>query len=354
MRMAADPLRDPDEDPGRGTVVVAGGDDPLGRRVVDLLERRPGRGRVVGLPASVLAEEDLKARCRGAEVIVHLASVFGPSGQDDPAVDRAEDVTAAQRVFDAAGDVGADHLVLLSSATVYGAWANNPLPLTEDATLRPGPDLAFAVQRAEIERRLSEWRQAHPSTTATVLRPAPVVGRDAGDIAWLARALHEARRVADVEGDPPAQFLHIDDLASAVVLAVIDRLDGARNVAPDGWLRGAEYTALDAGTPKVRLPERVGDRVSRLRWRLRLAPTPPGLQPYARHPWVVANDRLRAAGWEPQHSHEEAFVDGTPAAALATLSPRRRQELALGLTGGTIAAAVGAAVVVGLRRARRP
>lgn len=353
MRMAADPLRDPDETPGTGaTVVLAGADGPLGRRVEHLLRQQEGQGAVVALPSSALGGDDLKARCAGAEAVVHLASVFGLSGEDDPAVDRAEDVAVAQRVFDAAGDAGVGHVVLLSSAAVYGAWANNPLPLTEDATLRPGPDLAFAVQRAEVERRLAEWRHDHPSTTATVLRPAPVVGPDVGDVGWLARALHEARRVADLEGDPPAQFLHIDDLASAVVLAVTARLDGARNVAPDGWLRGAEYTALDAGTPKVRLPERVGDRVARLRWRLRLAPTPPGLQPYARHPWVVANDRLRADGWEPQHSNEEAFVDGTPATALATLSPRRRQELALGITGGTLAAVVGAAVVVGMRRAR--
>ncbi|MGI8937979.1 MAG: NAD-dependent epimerase/dehydratase family protein [Iamia sp.] len=351
--MGSDPLRDPSETSDTSsTVVVTGVEGVLGRRVVALLGDAPGGIEVVPLEGDALLSDDLKRRCDGADVIVHLASVFGSATEDDPEVDRADDVTAAQRVLEAAGDAGVDHLVLLSSATVYGAWANNPMPLTEEATLRPGPDLAFAVQRAEIERRLAEWRLGHPSATATVLRPAAVVGDD-GDGGWLARALHEARRVADVEGDPPAQFLHVDDLASAVVLAVTARLDGARNVAPDGWLRGAEYTALDAGTPKVRLPERVGDRVSRLRWRLGLAPTPPGLQPYARHPWVVANDRLRADGWAPEHSNEEAFVDGTPATALATLSPQRRQELALGVSGGVLAAGIGASVWAVLRRRAR-
>ncbi len=159
--------------------------------------------------------------------------------------------------------------------------------------------------------------------------------------------------VLESGGDHPFQFVHVEDLTSAVVLAATEKLDGARNVAPDGWLRGAEYTALDAGTPKVRVPRQIGDRMSRLRWRLRLAPTPPGLVPYARHPWVVANDRLRADGWAPQHSNEEAFVDGTPATALATLSPRRRQELALGITGGALAAGAAGAVWAAVRRARR-
>lgn len=348
MRMAPDPLRGPATSAGTGGFAVTGAGGALGRAVVAALRQR---GAAVHELDDLLGA-DLKRALEGTAVLVHLASVFGEQLDEDPAVEAAVDVVATQRLLEAAGDAGVEHVVLLSTAAVYGAWANNAMPLTEDATLRPFPDLAYAVQRAEIERRLAEWRHLHPSATATVLRPAPVVGDDGPD-GWLARALHAARRVADIEGDPPSQFLHVDDLAAAVVLAAVDRLDGARNVAPDGWLRGAEYTALDAGTPKVRMPRRVGDRVSRLRWRLRLAPTPPGLVPYARHPWVVANDRLRADGWEPQHSNEEAFVDGTPATALATLSPRRRQELALGITGGAIVAGAGTAVWAAVRRARR-
>ncbi len=345
MRMAPDPLRGPTD----VTVAVTGASGDLGHRVVAALR---ARGATVSTVDGDLLTADLKTALEGVDVLVHLHSVFTSALDDAPEVAAADDVVAAQRVLDAAGATSVGHVVLLSSATVYGAWANNAMPLAEDATLRPQPDLAFAVQRAEIERRLAEWRHDHPAATATVLRPAPVVGGDEDD-GWLARALHAARRVADVDGDPPAQFLHVDDLASAVALAAVERLDGARNVAPDGWMRGAEYTALDAGTPKVRVPRRVGDRVSRLRWKLGLAPTPPGLVPYARHPWVVANDRLRADGWAPEHSNEEAFVAGTPATALATLSPRRRQELALGITGGALAAGVGAAVWAAVRHARR-
>lgn len=369
MRMAPDPLRDPavgpTDRPVEGGVVVTGADGALGHRVVALLREATDAGPVLALGAAGTGDretsadrvvdllvDDLKAAVDGAAVVVHLASVFGPVLDDAPAIDRAEDVMAAERVVAAAGDAGVAHLVVLSSATVYGAWANNALPLTEDATLGPGPELAFAVQRAEIERRVAEWRQDHPAATAAVLRPAPVVGDD-GEIGWLAQALHAARRVADLGGDPPAQFLHVDDLAAAVVLAATARLDGARNVAPDGWLRGAEYTALDAGTPKLRLPAPVGDRLARLRGRLRRAPTVRGLQSYARHPWVVANDRLKADGWIPARSNEEAFVDGTPATTLATLSPRRRQELALGVSGGVLVVGLAIATWAGFRRHAR-
>src|SRR5262249_42795004 len=143
-----------------------------------------------------------------------------------------------------------------------------------------------------------------------------------------------------------AQFIHLDDLAGAIELAARERLDGAYNVAPDGWIPGEEVRAL-AGGPRVRLPERVGARLTTLRWRLGRAPTPPGLLPYVTHPWVVANDRLRAAGWEPTYSNEEAFVAGHRPGPLATLSPRRRQELALGAAGvGLVGILAGAIALV--------
>jgi hypothetical protein len=76
------------------------------------------------------------------------------------------------------------------------------------------------------------------------------------------------------------------------------------------------------------------------------------LLPYTIHAWVVANDRLKAAGWTPTSTNEEAYVAGHRPAPWATLSPQRRQELAL---GGAAAALVGAAAgtVALVRRARR-
>ena len=87
----------------------------------------------------------------------------------------------------------------------------------------------------------------------------------------------------------------------------------------------------------MRLPERLALRLAGLRWRWRLAPTPPTLLPFTVHPWVIANDRLKADGWEPASSNEEAYVGAHRAGPWATLSPRRRQELALGAAGAVAA-----------------
>jgi nucleoside-diphosphate-sugar epimerase len=137
---------------------------------------------------------------------------------------------------------------------------------------------------------------------------------------------------------PPVQYLHVDDLADAVVLACTAELDGVYNVAPDGWMSEDEARALTAAPGRVRLPKRL---------RPFLGPDlPKDLLPYLEHPWVVANDRLRAEGWTPRYSSEEAFVAGAGVPRWQSLSLGRRQAIALGGAAGTVAAAAAAAVAV--------
>ena len=347
----------------RATVGVTGAAGALGRRVCALAAADPAVGRIVavdrrpvrGIAGPVRAVEvdlsvaDLKPVFEGADVVIHLAQPDGPS-RDAVGAAAAGDARIAHRVLEAASAVGATHLVLLSSALTYGAWANNPVPLTEDAPLRPNPGVTAACEKAEVERAAAEWRDDHPGTTVAVLRPTVTLAPEGSG--WLARAL--ARGSAPVSPEePPAQFLDVGDLATAVDLARSARLDGPRNVAPDGWIDADTARALAGGVPRVRLPERLALRVAGLRWRLGLGATPPELLPYTVHPWVVANDRLRSDGWKPTSSNEEAFVAHNAAGPWATVSPRRRQELALAASGAVLLAGVLSVVAVARRRRRR-
>lgn len=283
-------------------------------------------------------DTDLKRSLEQASAVVHLAT-----GVPSTPTAATGDVDAARRVLDAASAASVEQVVLLSDATVYGAWSNNPVPLTEDAVLRPNPGFTYAAERAEVERLASEWRAAHPGSRVAVLRPV----RTPGHNDWLIRALRPAPAVPEHADEPPVQFLDLDDLATAVVLAVRQGLDGAFNVAPDGSIRGDEVRSLTGTGPRVRLPDRLADRVARLRFRSGLGPTPPELVPYTLHAWLVANDRLRAEGYSPQVTNEEACVDAHEAGPWATMSPRRRQELALGVAGTVVVGALaGGAVAV--------
>ncbi len=283
---------------------------------------------------------------RPVDVIVHLV----PGDLDSLAARAKSAVEDTPGVLDIATRCSASHLVVVSSALVYGAWPNNPVPLTEEATLRPDFGFAYARQLATVEQMADDWRSRRPGRSVTILRPVPAMSADG--TSSLVRALAAGMGGRMGEDDVPAQFVHLDDLADAVVLAAIRKLDGVFNVAPDGNVPGSRVRSLSGMTPRLRLPGSLAEIAADLQWRFQRGPIPPGLRPYVRSPWLVSNDRLRAQGWTPKVTNEQAFVEGTDAKWWTMLTPKRKQELALG--GSILGLVVVIATAVSwLRRRRR-
>ena len=313
------------------TVLVTGSSGPLGTRVVRKLRER---GAVV-----VTAGEEAPSKGALADVdaVVHLArpQLLGP-------------------LLEAAGDAAVDRVVVTSSATVYGAWSDNPVPLTEDATLRPNPGFVFAAEQAEGERIAAEWRDDHPSAAVAVMRLVPVLA-PTGET-WLSAAIAKPSLLRTADLLAPVQVVHVDDAAEAIVHAVIERLDGTFNVAPTGSVPGDIGRALSAAGVPVPLPERVARAAERIAWMLRLGGAPPAALAYREHPLVVSSDRLQATGWAPAYSVEEALVACRKGSWWRELSPKRRQEVALGVAGTfvtlVLVALIGAARAARLRASR--
>ncbi len=280
----------------------------------------------------------------GVDVVCHLAGTDPLEGADHD-----HDLRATRRLLDALPD-GVDHLIVRTSATVYGAWPDNPVPMSETVPIRPNPESSWVQARAGIEAMVDEYAEAHPDVMVSVLRPCVTVSPHGPD--ELGRVLAAARVVVSADGAPPTQFVHADDVAAAVDAVRRARAGGPFNVAPDGALTADLVRALVGGLPRVPFPSAVARRLTSLGWRYQITPTPPGFLPFANHPWVVANDRLRTLGWVPQHSNEEAFVEGHDAAPWATISPQRRQELALGAAAAGVVGVVAAAAAVARRRLR--
>lgn len=342
-------------------IAVTGAAGPVGRRVVARLladpevervvtiDREPVAGAVPDDPRLVshrlqLKGDELDHALAGVDVVCHLA---GSDPLEGTLVDH--DLHTTTRVLDAARRAGVRQLIVRTSATVYGAWPDNPVPLSETAPTRPNAESEWVRMRARIEDRVLT-AGGDDDLAVAVLRPCVTVSEAGPD--ELGRVLAAARTVAPTEGDAPLQFVHADDVAAAVDAVRRAGAGGVFNVAPDGSLDADMVSALVGGTPRLALPEPVARGLTSLGWRYQLAPTPPGFVPYAVHPWVIANDKLRALGWEPTHTNEEAFVAGHAAAPWAQVSPRRRQELALGVAAAVVVGGLAAAGTALRRRFR--
>jgi nucleoside-diphosphate-sugar epimerase len=338
-------------------VAVTGATGSVGRRVVELLVAEPGVGLIRALdriPLECGTDVDFRlvdvatlgddgqtteATFHGCDTVIHLAD--DPRHRNDPAVA----LTMLERVLDEADRSGCPHVVLLSSALVYGAYPGNPIPLTERHRRRPNPELAYAVIKARLERQVEAWA-ARTRGEYAILRPTTTLSERGAS--YIGGALRAATVLRGDGVEAPVQFLHHDDLATAVCLAALKRLTGIYNVAPDGWIGPEVFRDLQ-GDATLRPPEPVSEHYGRLvrtvhRWRVEV-----GIAPYVEHAWVVANDRLRNAGWEPSFSNEETYVASTPTPWWRRASTRHRQELALGVMGMATAAAIAGAGAVARR-----
>jgi UDP-glucose 4-epimerase len=308
------------------TVVVTGVSGFLGQRLLPLLDASDDIDRIVGLdvrdPARRarklefhrldVAGADLAPFLRGASTVVHLAAILGPI--PDSTLFERVNVDSTRRILDAAAQASVRKVIRPSSAAVYGAWANNPVPITEDAPLRPSPGYLPAIVDAECERLVTEWVADRAGRLCTRLRFAPVVGAGAPSLFARIATGYGPLRVRGASS--PVQVVHVDDAAAALALAVERDLDGAYNVAADGWLSRSDADALLARGRFPALPFEVAQRVLATSWALGVGDAPPTVLPYLIHPWVVANDRLVQCGWQPRHGNDEAILLATPTSGM--------------------------------------
>ena len=221
---------------------------PAVRRVIAIDDHR---GDVVGVTWRLADVRDpaLAGRLTGVDVLVHTD--IDMAADTDHRARRAFNVRAAQTVLTsaAAGRVG--RVILVTSAMVYGAAPDNPVPLPETAPLGVDHDGSVAGDLLEIEHLAQRSPRSHPGMAITVVRPAALVGEG---VDTLVTRHFESPRLLTVKGCAPRwQFCHIEDLVSALELAVDGRVDGAFAVGCDGWLEEEEVEEL-SGLRRVELP----------------------------------------------------------------------------------------------------
>jgi UDP-glucose 4-epimerase len=140
----------------------------------------------------------------------------------------------------------------------------------------------------------------------TIVRPCIVFGPSVDN--YLVRLWTKQPFLADLGlPDPGIQFVHEDDVVSALITLLEGRHGGAFNVTGDGVMQVAECAAL-IGLPRRRVPVGVMRRFASLMWRLRASEAPPGSLAFAMYPWIVSNEKLkRETDWRPRYSSRETF-----------------------------------------------
>ena len=344
-------------------VAVTGAARGVGHALVTRLANSPHAGRVVAVDdhrgdatgvtwrLADVRDPMLASRLSGVDVVVHTD--VDTSADSDPRDRRARNVRGAQTVLTAAAAERVGRVVLVTSAMVYGARPDNPVPLPEDAPLLADSAGSLAGDLIEIEELARRSRRVNPGTAVTVVRPAALVG-DAVDT--LLTRHFEAPRLLVVRGCAPRwQFCHVDDLVSALELAAAGTVTGDFAVGCDGSLSQAEVESL-SGLKSVELPARLTFSAAQRLHRLGLTPAPSDELRYVVYPWVVDCTALRTVGWQPVFTNTESLsvlLAGRVGHHAVVGRRLARKDAAITAAGaaGTAAAVIGTAAIV--RHARK-
>jgi UDP-glucose 4-epimerase len=195
--------------------------------------------------------------------------------------------------------------VFKSSAHYYGAEQDDPAFFTE-AMRRPHPPRT-SLERdiAEAEAAVNEFAEKSREVSVTVLRFANVLGPD---VRTAHTALFSLPVVPTILGfDPRYQFVHEDDVVSALEHVTERELPGVYNVAADGVLALSEVASLLGKQWAPLLPpwgtglaanalRRVGVRI------------PPEMLSQLRFGRGLDNRRLKATGFEYRYTTRETVV----------------------------------------------
>ena len=227
-----------------------------GHEVIGIDPREwPGAPKGIELHAADIrkrAAEDV-FRKRKPQAVIHMATVSALSAAASEERYRIN-LGGTRAVFEHCATYGVEQVVFVGRHTYYGAGPDAPLYHTENeppSELGAYPELADLVA-ADLYASNALWRM--PKIATSVLRLCYTLGPSGhGTLAGFLRG----RFVPMVLGfDPLFHFVHEDDAAEAIALALEKKLRGVFNVAgPPPLPLGV--IAREAGRRTLPLPEAV-------------------------------------------------------------------------------------------------
>src|SRR5436305_6418861 len=217
--------------------LITGGSGYIGTRLVERLAEREETEKVVIAdvrPPSAFrpkvtyerldvrdgdAARELLARER-PDALVHRAFVLNPMHDQNAMYEI--DVGGTHNMLEAASAAGTQQVLVTSSATAYGGFPDNPVPIAEDWPVRGVPNFEYARDKTECDRLCQLWALRHPDRVMTIVRPCIVLGPNVDN--YIVRLWTDQQFQMEVGGgDAPMQFVHEDDLVEGLMLLIEGR-----------------------------------------------------------------------------------------------------------------------------------
>jgi UDP-glucose 4-epimerase len=303
-------------EPGEKVLItgIAGGQGRLvARRIgasfeITGVDRTPWEGHPRNVRMHVLDLRKRKFedvfRTERPTAIVHLG--FVRHFRVNPAVRHETNVLGTKRLLEYAVAYGVRRLIILSSGYVYGALADNPYYMDEEMPLNVSRTYPEVRDLAEVDALASAFLWRHPEIATTILRPVNTLGYYTHNA--IGRYLKQTWVPTIMGFNPMMQFIHEEDVAEAIALALQTGTHGVFNVAGPGAVP-LKVAVRETGGTAVPIPEPIARTVFGRLFSLGLYPTPPGAIDFLKYPCTLDGRRFQAVtGFQPLFSLEDIFA----------------------------------------------
>lgn len=214
-------------------------------------------------------------------------------------------VLGTQKLLDLSHKYGIKRVVVLSTYHVYGAVAYNPALIDESAPLKAAGLSADLVDSVELENLANIYLWRYPDLNITILRPCNIVGPGVRNTMSSLLASERAPVLAGFS--PMMQFIHIDDMADAIVLAYKKPVRGVFNVAPQDWVAYQHALRL-CGCKRIPIPSIPPIVPSLILRTLNMRRFPSYLMAFFKYPVVIDGRAFaREFNFKPRRPLQEIF-----------------------------------------------
>lgn len=296
----------------RPTVLVTGAAGSLAQRVIACLH---GRCRVIATDfrrrvdtdAGIASYKiDLQAggfedvfRHHRVDTVLHIGRLF--AHQSTRLHRYNANVLGTRRLLELCLKHEVSQVLIHSTCYVYGASPCNSTLLSEEAPLKAGELSQDLIDAVELDKLAQIWLRKHPEIRLGILRPCNILGPGVRNTMSLLMARPIAPAMAGYS--PMMQFLHVDDMADAIVRAFEGGAHGVFNVAPDHYLPYQRALKL-AGCRRLVVPAGAPSFIGRALHRGGFLPS--YLVDYIKYPVLIDGSLFaKRFDWQPAQKAED-------------------------------------------------
>lgn len=268
------------------------------------------------IPNFTFYDCDVRDKARMTEIftkekpthVIHLAYLMDPI--HDKKAEYDIDVVGSKNTLDVANETDTvKQFILFSSASIYGAHADNPEWLTESSPLRPR-DYNYAIYKKKVEEYYNAFKHRDDLKIFT-FRMCTAVGPSYYKPGGVVSTFKNAPFIIQVGSRKNAvQFIHEDDVKALVEKVVDDHeAEGIYNLGADTYSFVADL-AKSQGKRMIKIPLFVFRNVFRFLWTLHIADLTPAMARLIAFPIAASPKKLMERyDYKFQYTTKEAFLD---------------------------------------------